>query len=449
MKTVLPFLLLCCFGPAALRAQYPSSSELWNNPEFTKAFLGSYGVDPGLEPALSDEDRKVLNTLQTIISESRDTAIVELEGYVNDSTNARFDLILGNLYLEANNLPKAEENYRQAIVKFPNFRSVYRNLSLVAAQQQRFPEAAKYLVKTLELGDADPAVYGMLARCHLGAGDAVAAESAFRQAVLLEPGKKDWRQGLIASLIRQKKLVEATAALDEMIVRDPANVSLLQQQAQVYAAANNLPKAAECLEMVARRGAAKPEDLYQLGDIYLSSKQPIPAFNAYQRAFAADTALGEKAIKAIEVLVAYNNPAEAGQLAAQLESKLGSGPLKARLLRVKARLALQAGANAEAAALLRQVVDEDPLDGQGWMLLGKHYQDSGDSDQAVFAYERASSVETTKADAKIRLAQIAVAKNEYSKAVNLLEEALKITPRDSVARYLDQIRALARSKGGA
>jgi tetratricopeptide (TPR) repeat protein len=233
-----------------------------------------------------------------------------------------------------------------------------------------------------------------------------------------------------------------------MIMRDPENAGLLKQQSQIFMASGNLPKAAETMEMVARRGGAKTEDLYQLGDIYVAAKLPISAASAYKRAFTSDQALGEKAIKAIEVLVAYNNPVEAGQLLDVLQAKLTAGPLKARALRVRARLALQAGANAEAAAILRQVVDEDPLDGQGWMLLGKNHQESGELDKAVFAFERAASIEATTADAKIKLAQIYAGKKDYSKAVSLLEEAQKLAPKESVGRYLDQVKALARSKGG-
>ncbi|MDX6766813.1 MAG: tetratricopeptide repeat protein [Candidatus Methylacidiphilales bacterium] len=422
--------------------------QMWEDPTFVKSFIGSFGVDPGKEPSLTEEDRLTLTTLQQMLRDDRASGMTELEGYVDDKTNARFDLILANLYLETSNLPKAEEFYLKAIRKFPNFRAAYRNLALIMAQQQRFQDAARYLVKTLEFGEADPSVYGMLARCHLGAGDVVAAESAFRQAVLLQPNSKEWRQGLLVSLVRQKKLADAAAAIDEMVVRDPENAALLQQQSQIFMASGNLTKAAETLEMVARRGAAKTGDLYQLGDIYVSAKLPLSAASAYKRAIASDSALGEKALRAVEVLVAYNNPVEAGQLLDLLQTKIASGPLKARMLRVRARLALQSGANAEAAVILRQVVEEDPLDGQGWMLLGKNHQETGETDKALFAYERAASIEATAADAKIRMGQIYAGKKDYSKAVSLLEDAQKIAPKDSVARYLEQIRALARSKGG-
>jgi hypothetical protein len=47
----------------------------------------------------------------------------------------------------------------------------------------------------------------------------------------------------------------------------------------------------------------------------------------------------------------------------------------------------------------------------------------------------------------VRLAELHAAKREFEKAIRFIEEAQRRMPRDTAARYLDQRRLMARSKG--
>jgi Flp pilus assembly protein TadD len=102
---------------------------------------------------------------------------------------------------------------------------------------------------------------------------------------------------------------------------------------------------------------------------------------------------------------------------------------------------------AEAAAVksLEEIVALDPLDGEALMLLGQHYTKAKEIDRAIFHYERASSLESFEADAKVRQAQLLVTQNKYREAVPLLKRAQELKPRDEVARYLDQVERISRS----
>ena len=101
---------------------------------------------------------------------------------------------------------------------------------------------------------------------------------------------------------------------------------------------------------------------------------------------------------------------------------------------------------AEAAAVLEEIVKLDPLDGEALMMLGQHYSRVSEPEKAIFYYERAASLETFEVNAKVRQAQVLVGMNRYADAVPLLRRAQELKPRDDIARYLEQVERMAKSK---
>jgi tetratricopeptide (TPR) repeat protein len=435
-----------CVTPVALFAQ---NSPWAGNPVLQRSFVAGYGVNTTIEPELSETDRKVLEAIQPVIEKSRADAIVSLEKYVDDKTNARFDLILANLQLEQQKFESAVLLFQQAIKKFPNFRAAHKNLAMAYLQTRRYREALEHLSKAVQLGEADGAVMGLIGQCHLALDNATEAETAFRYAAFLQPTSLDWKRGAIASLIKQRRFPEAIGYLDAMIARDPDNRDFLVQQAQIYSANEEHLKAAELLEILALDGRATGDDLLQLGDLYVHSALPRLAVRSYQQA-ALKTDKFDRLVKAAEVMTGSGALAEAGELSAALRGRFNevAAPveLKKRVLKVDAKLAAARNADEDSIKILRELTETDPLDGDAWLLLGKAYQDKKDAERAIFAYERAAAIEAFKPDANLRLAQIYVARQEFTKAIPLVEEAQRLKPRDSIGRYLDQLRLIARSK---
>lgn len=426
------------------------ASAPWaGNPSLKRAFVAGYGVNSGVEPELSDEDKRVLDLIQPVIEQSREDAIRSLVKYVDDSTNARFDLILGNLYLEAQKLDLAIGSFGRAIKKFPDFRAAHKNLGVAYLQQQSAGNAIRHFTEAIRLGEGDGAMFGLLGQCYLSLGIAADAETAFRHASLLRPDSVEWKRGVIASLVRQGRIPDAISQVDAMLARDPDNPEYLSQQADLYAAAQNFSKAAEILELLALEGAAKPEQLFLLGDLYVNAKLPRLAVRAYARGMEVSEDV-ERVVKALEVMGGSGAIDEAGDLLEAVQAKAGENApaaFKTRLLRAKAKFAAARNNQEESAEVLKQITETDPLDGEAWMMLGKHYRDKEENERALFAYERAAALEDFKADANVRLAEIHAANKEYAKAVMLLEEAQRIKPREAIARYLDQLKLIVRSKG--
>jgi len=96
----------------------------------------------------------------------------------------------------------------------------------------------------------------------------------------------------------------------------------------------------------------------------------------------------------------------------------------------------------EAASLLRQIVEANPLEGKALILLGQHAWNEDNYTQASLFFERATRVKEWEVRALIEHARMSVANREYDDAVRMLEEAQTISPQPRVERYLKSIQNL-------
>ncbi len=118
-----------------------------------------------------------------------------------------------------------------------------------------------------------------------------------------------------------------------------------------------------------------------------------------------------------------------------------------KLLKLEARLNMADGSeNTETVKILEEIIKLDPLDGEALMLLGQHYSRQNEPDRAIFYYERASSIDAFEVKAKIRHAQVLVSMSRYGDAIPLLRRVQEIKPLDDIARYLEQIERIAKTK---
>lgn len=101
---------------------------------------------------------------------------------------------------------------------------------------------------------------------------------------------------------------------------------------------------------------------------------------------------------------------------------------------------------AEAAKVLEQIVEMDPLDGEALMLLGQHYAKESDTDRAILYFERAARIDSFEANAKLRMAKVMIDAGRYKEAIPVLKRAQEIKPREDVARLLEQVERIARSR---
>lgn len=425
--------------------------ELWNDPEFRRRFAESYLAETEVEPLLTTAEREGLQeVLELISSEQMDAAAQLLEKSRNEASSAVLDFMLGNIHFQREEWEPAAAAYRVAVEKHPKFRRAWKNLGLIHVRRSEFEAAALALTRVIELGGGDAVTYGLLGFAHSSRGDDLSAESAYRMAALLDPDTLDWKMGLARSFFRQKRFAEAVALCGNLLEDQPERTDLWLLQANAFLGQGQPMRAAENYELVERLGRSTPESLTMLGDIYVNAGLQDLAVDAYLRAMdKAPDARPERAIRAAKALTAAGALDEAGRLLAGIERVHGArleGAERKDLLRLRARLAVAAGAGDEEARALAEIVELDPLDGEALILLGQHAFRAEDPEKAVFYYERAASIEAFEADAKVRHAQLLVQQRRFAEALPLLRRAQVLKPRDNIASYLEDVERAAQAR---
>ncbi len=461
-KFMVVFLVLTAAGTHA-ETNETIELKLWSDPEFLRQFLGTYGVRSEIEPRVTPEERKEFEQFSKLMVTpvGAEKALALLEKSVAKAidkkgvslSSALYDFTIGSIYFQQDNLDAAAKWYGKAVDKLPSFLRAQKNLGLVYVRSNAFDRAVGPLTRAIDLGAADGLTFGLLAHSYAMTEQYVAAESAYRQAMMLQPESIDWKNGLARCLFKERKFEEAAALCGDMIRRDPRRTDLWLLQANAWLSLKQPLKAAENYELLDRAGLANVACLNTLGDIYINEGVPEMAVSAYLRALTKDGANAEPstALRNAEVLAARSAYTEAGSLLTRVKTvcgaKLGAAEKK-RVLKLEARMAAATGQNdTEQARLLEDIVALDPLDGETLILLAQHYARTGNIDKACFLCERAAGIEKYEAEAKLRHGQILVKAGKFQEALPLLKRALELKPREEVQRYVEQVERAARKNG--
>jgi tetratricopeptide (TPR) repeat protein len=438
-------------GPAPQTDWSASKLDIWNDPTFQKEFIAGYGINSEIEPHVTPEEVALLEKVRPLMADNLPKAeAMLLKGLKPDSSPILY-FTLGGIYFQQDKMPEALFQYLKAVEKFPNFRRAWRNLGLIHARQGKFDDAIRAFTKMIELGGADALSYGLLGYAYASKQDYQAAEAAYRNALLLQPENTEWRLGVTRCVFKQQKFEEAITLLETLIERYPDKADFWLLQAQAFLGVKQPLKAAQNLELVDRLGKAKADSLFTLGDIYLSENLIELSARAYVRAMDADAAQPPAhAVRCAEMLAARGATAQAKEIVEHIKKTrkdaMAEGDRRG-LLKLEARLAMsQGGDDVEAAKILEEVVKLDPLDGEALMLLGQHYARKGEPERAIFYYERAESIDAFEANAKIYHAQALVKTGHYTEAIPLLRRAQEVKPREDVARYLEQVERLSKTR---
>lgn len=426
-------------------------TAIWNDPVFKKQFVGSYGINAEIEPRVTPDEVEILEKIQPYMAANLPKAESALKKAMDPDCSAVLDFTLGSICFQEDKLPLALEHYQRAVEKFPSFRRAWRNIGLIHAHDGRYDDAIRAFTRMIELGGGDAYSYGLLGFAYSSKQDYQAAETSYRNALLLQPDNMEWRLGLTRCVFKQEKFQDAAALLNVLIERDPENADFWMLQTHTFLGLQQPLKAAQNLEALDLLGKSTVDSLHTLGDIYVSQGLMGFAGRAYLRAIDVDAEQPlARPLQSAEGLAARGAVAEAKGLAARIHTAWDGRmeePERVRLLKLEARLSLAGGAgSAESIALLEALVEQDPLDGEALMLLAQHCASNNEPDRAMLYYERAESLAPFEAQAKIRHAQVLVGLARYGDALPLLRRAQELKPRDDVARYLEQVERVAKAR---
>jgi len=442
-----------CGEQAAVVAPFrlsPAELAIWNDPAFKKQFAQSYIAETEIEPRVTEDERdQMLEVLELISDDEMDKAAGLLQKRRGEAASAVFDFTLANIYFQQEAFDQAAAAYEVAVEKYPKFRRAWRNLGLIHIRQGDSAKALPALTRVVELGGGDAVTYGLLGYAYSSVENNLAAESAYRLAILLDPATLDWKMGLARSLFKQHRYADAVALCEQLLKEQPDSANIWLLQANAYIGLNQPLKAAEIYELVDRLGQSTAQSLTMLGDIYINEELYEMAVNAYISAIKKERGGPGRVIRSAKILVGRGAYAETQRLAEAIVEVYGNELTEKdqkALLKVRARLVVAHGGGDEEVAILEDIVALDPLDGEALILLGQHSARNGNIEQGVFYYERAANIEQYEADAKVRHAQLLVGQGKYADALPLLRRAQAVKPRDNVQKYLEQVERLVKKR---
>lgn len=431
-------------GPVAIADDggFPGQ-DFWRDPGFLQSFMGSYGFATDIEPRVTRQEQELLREIGDLMSADPDAATRRLQQAVTADSSAALDFVLANLHFQRDQLDQAAQRYEIALEKFPGFMRARKNLGMVHLRQGDYSAAARSLTRAIELGGGDSATFGLLGLSRLQQDRPHAAEGAYRQALMLDPENTPWRLGLGQSLLSQERYREAAALLEELIEDHPGQGEYRLHLANAFLGLNEPRRAALQYEVVRRQEQATGQSLATLGDLYLNDSLTGLALEVYLEAIERDRPPSpDRALRAARALADRGAWVETERLVAAIESgrdDTWSDQTELNLLRIRARLSMQAGEIDEAVDLLHRIVERDPLDGASLILLAGHYGGSGEPERAELLFERAARAPGHEAEALRRHAEFLVQRGRLEPAAELLRRAQQIEPREYAAQYLERI----------
>ncbi|EDY83982.1 tetratricopeptide repeat domain protein [Verrucomicrobiia bacterium DG1235] len=441
--------LLCLVGSATLSAQFKTDQEFWSQPHITEGFEASYAIRAKNEPDLTEEEqvvvKQVLDQLQ--LDNNKETALATILRANGPDATAAYDFIAANFYAEKGDLKNAIKYYDQAAKKFPSFLRAVRNGAIMKVKEGRYEAARKDFTKAINLGAKDTTTMGLLGLCYVNTEKYFSAETAYREAIVLDPDVKDWQVGLAKSLLQQRKYEEGIAVLEQILVDDPENDILWSSAANAFLGLEDAETAVAIQEIVDRLGKSTPDSLVFMGNIYMSRSLNELALTYFQRAIQKEANQEPDVyVSVAETMTARGTYDEAKVVIKDIRSNFGEkldDEQKLSILRLEAQIALAEGLGEQVIPILEELIERDPLDGQALLLLAEFNSGKGTIDgysRADLYYERASKVRKWEVRALLSWARSYVSRERFGKAIPLLERIQVIDPQDHIGRYLEQVR---------
>jgi len=423
-------------------------AELWKDPVFVQRFTGSYGFLAAVEPRIGPEEVELFKLLAPEIGANPAAAIARLEKAITPASSAALDFTLGNLHFQRGDTARARRAYESALQKHPDFRRALKNLGFLHVQEGRPADALPRLARALELGDADVRVYGFIGYLRLGRGEFLAAETAYRQAVMLDPETLDWSLGLARALLGMRKHAEAESLFADLLKKQPARADLWLHQANTLLGLDRPLDAATHLEVVRELGSAPTDSLLLLGDIYLRHQLPDAGLAVYLQVLEAPGEPPRPALlRAAEALQAAGDHPGSLRLVARLRERAVATLDLAedlRLLALEAAAARAAGDTEKSLAILERIITREPLNPEAHLELARLHAAAGRVEKALFHFEDAARSDEHRFRARLEQGQLLVRQTRYAQALPALREAHALRPDAGLEDYVRRVERARR-----
>lgn len=302
----------------------------------------------------------------------------------------------GRQAMEAGDLTRAEQSFRQYLAQHPASAEALSNLGAICARRQQFREAVGFYDKALH---ADPKLVPVHFNIAVALGrlnEYVRAADHLRTFLKSYPQEPRAHQLLGLCLTESGDVRGALPELEESYRLNPRDTSILSSLAYANARAGAVDRAAQLLQQ----------------------SQSDPAQS-----------------KLIEGLIEYRRGRFA-EAKALFQEVLKLNPNVVPAITALGRLELLDHNDAEAIQLLERALKMSPSDAESTYQLGVLYDRTGHPDQGIKLLRRAITLRANYPDPHYHLGRIAVEHKDYKTALAELELARRLLPDQEAIRLL-------------
>lgn len=185
----------------------------------------------------------------------------------------------GNAFLDENNLPEAEQCYRNGIQADPLDSSCYSNLGYVLVQMGRGEDAKQILGKAVELNTSDFDAYYLIGNLARDRGDWLRAIACYRAALKINGDFTFCRRDLCVALAQSGQIQEAHMVMAEGPAFDDGTATHHFFKGNLYFVADQLDDAIACFE---KATLLSPKDPLILLNLCVSQIKRCDFFSALE-----------------------------------------------------------------------------------------------------------------------------------------------------------------------
>ena len=350
------------------------------------------------------------------------------------SPQARHDKFLaaGQAMMEKKDYARAILAFKNAAQAMPNDAEAYYRLGLAALQVGDVPTGAGSIKKAVELNPKHTAAKLKLAEL-MAHGDRALiqeAETTLEELRKTTPVTPEMLNALAYTELRLGKTTDAVQTLEDVLVKNPGELTSAVLMAQAKLAKNDSKGAEEVLlkASAASPKAAQPHEI--LGEFYRDTKRPGDAEIQFQAALSLDP----KNVQALYSLAGVQFDAGKVPEAEATFKRLAALP-DSRYQHVYGLFLLRQGRHDEAVREFERLATQDPGDRTARGRLISAYQLVGRTADATAVIEKALRKNPNDIDALLRRAQLSVAGGKYNDAEKDLNQVLRLQPDSAPMHY--------------
>jgi protein O-GlcNAc transferase len=267
-----------------------------------------------------------------------------------------------------------------------------------------------------------------LARHH--AGDRVAAEAAYREALAADPGDRTALDGLGVLLVQSGRHEEAIAPLERAAAMAPADAQGQVNLGSAYAGGGRLPEAIAAFRLALAQAPDHRHGWRNLAAALLQAGELDDAGVAIERLLELAPDQAEPHRLAADLAMRSKRPVDAARIYADLVGREPADP------RFEAGLAGALAAQGKFAAAIphwRKATALRPDRADYWNHLGTSCRSTGDSKEAVEAQRRATALAPDRANYRLNLGAALYDQGALKEAMAAFRGAIELDRSNALA----------------